>query len=108
MSCLSYFWCEQVKFKYPSEYLIQVKGSTSTKVPRLANDIKGEILIGRNLGRERITSLTFITNKATYGPYDLQDPNSAAFCSEPARVVGFFGVDEDDRFESIGVLTVPL
>lgn len=63
----------QITLRHPEEYLVQVKGTT------------GKLSFG-----EGITSLTFVTNEKSYGPYG--NPTSDSFESPGGhKVTGFFG-----------------
>lgn len=80
----------QVSFDYPSEYITRVSGQYIAKHPT-----------------SHLCSITFHTNKGTYGPYvpgehkkgiDVRDFNyqmGGKFC-------GFFGSYHKDSIESIG------
>jgi len=82
----------QIKLNYPSEYLLQIKGSY--------DDFAG------------ITSITFKSSLKAYGPYGR--PGKYTFQSEWGRIVGFWGGfgtygnnTQVCRFlDSIGVFTV--
>jgi hypothetical protein len=74
--------------EFPTEYLVQVKG-TSAPGPGVASDV--------------VTSLTFITNKKTYGPFGAVVGRQ--FQSSPqGKVVGFFG-KSGDLLDSVGIFT---
>lgn len=69
------------------EYLVQVKGRTGTIVP----------------GGTMVTSLTFVTNKQTYGPFG--PVTGSAFETKPhGKVVGIFG-RSGTFLDSIGFVT---
>lgn len=78
----------QISLDFPNEHLSQVKGTTSK---------------GGFLGSNRfITSLTFITNKQSYGPYGLH--KGAEFTSYSHRLVtGFYGKADDATLHQFGV-----
>lgn len=68
-------WGVQIKLDFPNERLVQVKGTISP-----AGGVKTDV----------ISSVTFVTNKKTYGPYGAVQ--GRLFQSSPlGKVVGFFG-----------------
>ncbi|KAK4756485.1 hypothetical protein SAY87_006612 [Trapa incisa] len=66
----------QVKLQYPDEYLVSVSGNYCTMV-------KG--------GTPVIRSLTFKTNKKTYGPFGMELGTPFCFQLEGHHIVGFKG-----------------
>ncbi|KAK1390380.1 hypothetical protein POM88_018558 [Heracleum sosnowskyi] len=86
-----------VTFDYPSEYITQISGKYRTP----------------NAMRTFLSSITFYTNKGTYGPYA---PSSSYFsgCESEfnyeigGKFCGFFGTHTGDSIESIGFYMKPL
>lgn len=76
----------QITFHYPDEHLVQVKGTTR-QVPSLG---------------VAVTSLTFITNKTTYGPYGSTEGTGFETVRR-GKVMGFYG-RATSCLHSIGVL----
>jgi hypothetical protein len=73
---------------FPTEYLVQVRG---TSAPASGRD------------HDVVTSLSFITNKTTYGPFGAVEGRQ--FQSSPhGKVMGFFGKN-GKLLESIGIFT---
>lgn len=80
------FSCVQISFNRPEEYLTQVKGTA-----------------GKVSGIEIITSLTFISNKRSFGPYG--EVAGYSFETSPDReVTGFIG-RSGDFIDQIGIIT---
>lgn len=73
--------------EFPEEFLLQVKG-TYGPIPSRTSDA--------------VTSLTFVTNKQTYGPYGV--PSGQEFETPATGVVGFFG-KAGARLDQLGVFT---
>jgi hypothetical protein len=82
----------QEKLNYPAEYLQQIEGSYG-ETPWKDD---GQPIIG-------ITSITFISNFKSYGPYGM--PGKDTFKSESGKIVGFWG-GCGACLDSIGVFTV--
>lgn len=78
----------QIKLRFPDEYLVQVRGTTR----QVAS-------VGVT-----VTSLTFITNKKTYGPYGSVTGGSGFETVRHGKVMGFYG-KATTCLQSIGVLT---
>lgn len=77
----------QVQLSYPSEFLIRVSGKYD------------------NSG---VTSLTFTTNKGTYGPYGCNASKVFDFCfGEKKQFGGFHGSFDRQGLTSIGVYVIP-
>ena len=78
----------QITFQEPDEYLVQVRGTTR-QVPSV-----GVV----------VTSLTFVTNRKTYGPYGPATGGSGFETIRHGKVTGFFGRATSTCVLSIGVL----
>jgi len=79
----------QVVLKAPEEYLICIKGT-----------------LGSIFGHKIITSLTFISNKAIYGPYGIVE-GEEFISSGSGKVVGFFG-KAGSYIDQLGVFTTTI
>ena len=78
----------QITFQEPDEYLVQVRGTTR-QVPSV-----GVV----------VTSLTFVSNKKTYGPYGPATGGSGFETTVHGKVTGFYG-SATTCVHSIGVVT---
>ncbi|VFQ60057.1 unnamed protein product [Cuscuta campestris] len=89
---------EMIKLDYPTESLTMVHGSYNVWHDNLA---------------QNVSSITFVTNKATYGPFGLQvqpKPNSTGplffkfrLGSQADWINGFHGTVKNGRVASIGI-----
>lgn len=81
------FCCLQITIDFPYEHILQIRGSTGDS----------------KFGTDMVTSLEFITNKRTYGPFGT--PTDNKFESPlHGKVVGFYG-SSDEFLDRIGVIT---
>jgi len=86
----------QVKFRHPYEYLEQIERSYGT-TPALSWDgefhhvVNGPVdtTVGSNNHFTVISSLTFKSNKETYGPYGVT--GDTPFKTDVGKIVGIFG-----------------
>lgn len=76
----------QIKLDFPDEYLIQVKGTMGS--------VKQENVV---------TSLMFITNKQSYGPYGSESGRTFQ-SSSSGSVVGFYGRSSLNSLDQIGCI----
>lgn len=85
----------QITFDYPSEYITRISG-------RYRYD----------LGSNYLWSITFHTNKGTYGPYLPTDDRNLSVINFNYHIggkfCGFFGTYLGNGIESIGVYMKPL
>ncbi|XP_019155372.1 PREDICTED: jacalin-related lectin 3-like [Ipomoea nil] len=90
---------EMIMLDYPKEFLIEVHGIRN-------------VAVGFNsTTKYTIRSLTFVTNKATYGPFGQQRscPNDIVFGfkiagNEPGNwIAGFYGIDYAGYIRGLGV-----
>jgi hypothetical protein len=85
----------QVKFRHPDEYLQQIEGSygTTPAVNKGRDDWLVNGLADTTVGPDNyyivISSLTFKTNKETYGPYGVT--GDTPFKTDVGKIVGIFG-----------------
>ncbi|PKI31577.1 hypothetical protein CRG98_048032, partial [Punica granatum] len=75
----------QIKLDYPYEYLTSISG-----------------YMDKVLGKERVRSLTFQSNKRKYGPFGQEKGRHFPVQWNSGKIVGFFGqVNDDSQLESI-------
>jgi hypothetical protein len=97
----------QIRFRHPYEYLEQIEGSYGV-TPALSWNGKfhdvvngtAATTVGRNNPFTVISSLTFKSNKETYGPYGVT--GDTPFKSDVGKIVGIFG-REGTCLDRIGV-----
>lgn len=84
----------QIMLDYPHEVITGVTG----KYRVFYNDEK------------QLTSLTFVTNKRKYGPFEVSEPYPQEFDYHVGekQFGGFFGTSSSDGIESIGIYLKPL
>ena len=83
------FWSLQIELQFPEEYIVSVSGYSAPH-PLLATNTPV------------IRSLTFKTNKRTFGPYGAQDGTPFNLPIENGLIVGFKG-NSGDILDAIGV-----
>jgi hypothetical protein len=97
----------QIKFRHPYEYLEQIEGSYGVTPAQswdgeFHNVVNGPAAttVGSNNYFTVISSLTFKSNKETYGPYGVTGDTS--FKTDVGKIVGIFG-REGTCLDRIGV-----
>jgi hypothetical protein len=86
----------QIRFRDPDEYLEQIEGSYGLTPALRWNGKSHDVVNGTaatTVGRENhftvISSLTFKSNKETYGPYGVT--GDTPFKTDVGKIVGIFG-----------------
>lgn len=77
----------QVVLEFPNEYLVSIHGYYKFE-----------------LGTTMIRSLTFETNKSTYGPFGIEDGTKFSFPTAGLKIVGIHGRSSTLHLNAIGLL----